>query len=238
MLRFELLLIVSTALHTSLLLYVHSSERAHLPLHVGEVSVSFDAAPGGIPQAGKPNVQPTPTPPKPVPEETPPEPPKPEANIDPTVERTDPDRLPVPLERHEPILQALANVPDTLPAVVAPRPQPTAPAPPQPAQVAGGPASSMRPQGAKTRAHLTSSHKPTYPREAHQRGIQGEVMVWLHVGSDGRIVKAHVHRSSGHSILDDAAVAFAQTLTLRPAREGGRAVESHELLPVYFRIVD
>ena len=62
-------------------------------------------------------------------------------------------------------------------------------------------------------------------------------MVWLHVGVDGRIVKAHVHRSSGHTILDDAAVAFAQSLTLRPC-EGGRAVESHELLPVYFRIVD
>ena len=118
---------------------------------MGEVSVSFEAAPGGIPQAGKPNVQPTTVPPQPVPEETPPEPPRPEAKLDPTVERTDPDRLPVPVERHEPILQVLDSVPDTLPAVAAPRPQPTAPVPPQPAQVAGGPASSNGPRGRNPR---------------------------------------------------------------------------------------
>jgi len=235
MFRLPLLIGISTALHASLLLYANSRERAQLPLHIGQVSVTLDAAPGGTPQQGKPAVQPTPIPPVPAPEPPEPLPPRPVAPLEPTVERTDLDPLPVAPQPE--VLHRLDALPEPLPVVV-PRPAPAAPAPVPAVQVAGAPAASVRPQGARTRAALTSHQKPTYPPEAHRRGLQGDVLVWLHVGSDGRIVRAQLHQSSGHALLDDAAVAFARTLTLRPAREGGRPVASHELLPVYFRLID
>jgi len=46
----------------------------------------------------------------------------------------------------------------------------------------------------------------TYPRAAKRAGIQGEVLLEVIIDANGRIKKAIVVKSSGHSILDAAAV--------------------------------
>lgn len=42
----------------------------------------------------------------------------------------------------------------------------------------------------------------TYPREAGERGIEGELLIEFHIGKDGRLSYIELRRSSGTSILD------------------------------------
>ena len=45
-----------------------------------------------------------------------------------------------------------------------------------------------------------------YPPEAVARGIEGETILILRYAADGRLLDARVARSSGHAILDQAAL--------------------------------
>lgn len=49
--------------------------------------------------------------------------------------------------------------------------------------------------------------RPAYPHEARIRGQEGTVEIHLTVGPDGRVGEAKVIRSSGHLLLDAAALA-------------------------------
>jgi len=72
-----------------------------------------------------------------------------------------------------------------------------------------------------------------YPPEAVAQGIQGEVVLLLDVGDGGRVVGASVAASSGHAMLDDAALRAARLMgSLSPAL-AGRTI----LLPVRFRLL-
>jgi protein TonB len=76
-----------------------------------------------------------------------------------------------------------------------------------------------------------------YPGEALRRGEQGTVGIDLLMGPDGRVRAVRLLRSSGHSELDQAAVARAyamQGLPIPPAMLRGR--EFHIDVPVTFRI--
>jgi protein TonB len=69
-----------------------------------------------------------------------------------------------------------------------------------------------------------------YPREAIARGLQGDVVVLLTISSSGTVIAASVATSSGHAILDDAAMAAVWRISSLPA--GQRQI----LLPVQFRL--
>jgi len=72
-----------------------------------------------------------------------------------------------------------------------------------------------------------------YPPEAIKQGLQGETVVLLDVGEGGRIVSALVASSSGHGVLDQAALrAVRQVGSLSPTL-AGRSI----LLPVRFRLL-
>jgi protein TonB len=55
-----------------------------------------------------------------------------------------------------------------------------------------------------------------YPREAIERGLQGEALVLLFLDAAGNAVAARIESSSGHALLDDAAVRAARTLRALP----------------------
>ena len=75
--------------------------------------------------------------------------------------------------------------------------------------------------------------KLLYPPEAIKQGLQGEAVVLLDIGEGGRIVSALVASSSGHPVLDQAALrAVRQVGSLSPTL-GGRSI----LLPVRFRLL-
>jgi protein TonB len=70
-----------------------------------------------------------------------------------------------------------------------------------------------------------------YPREAIERGLEGEAQVLLFLDQAGNAVAARIESSSGHALLDDAAVRAARTLHALPASAPREA-----LLPVRFRL--
>jgi len=75
--------------------------------------------------------------------------------------------------------------------------------------------------------------KLLYPPEAIKQGLQGEAVLVLDVGEGGRIVMASIASSSGHAVLDQAALrAVRHVGQLSPAL-AGRAI----LLPVRFRLL-
>lgn len=49
-----------------------------------------------------------------------------------------------------------------------------------------------------------------YPEEAKRRGLRGSVMLSVEINQDGTLGTVNVTRSSGHSLLDDAAVRIVQ----------------------------
>ena len=83
---------------------------------------------------------------------------------------------------------------------------------------------------------LEESTVPDYPRLARMRGWEGVVQIRLVVGVDGSVVEARVEQSSGHRVLDDAALVAVRGWRFRPGRAGGRAVEREVLHHVRFVI--
>jgi periplasmic protein TonB len=69
-----------------------------------------------------------------------------------------------------------------------------------------------------------------YPREAIARGLEGRVVLLLTLDGSGRLVGIEVASSSGHALLDDAALKAATRIGRLAA--GQRQV----LLPVEFRL--
>lgn len=70
-----------------------------------------------------------------------------------------------------------------------------------------------------------------YPAEAVARGLEGEVRLLLALGEDGSIADVQVASSSGHAILDNAAIKAAYAM----GRLTGVAAREM-ILPVIFRL--
>jgi protein TonB len=101
------------------------------------------------------------------------------------------------------------------------------------------PAGDPAPVGLTQGAQIAYDHAPPppYPRLAHRRGWEGDVLLRVHVGSDGRPRKVDVERSSGRRELDrGAAEHVLAKWRFQPALQGGRAVEAWALVPISFRI--
>lgn len=69
-----------------------------------------------------------------------------------------------------------------------------------------------------------------YPREAIERGIEGDVIVLLTLTPNGGVAAAAVATSSGHPILDAAALVAVRGINGLPA------AQRQVLLPVRFRL--
>lgn len=94
------------------------------------------------------------------------------------------------------------------------------------------PAPKPKPLRGKALATATAalSQELFYPREAIERGLEGRVILLLHLDPAGRVQAAEVASSSGHALLDAAAVQAAG----RIKAIGGNARQV--LLPVDFRL--
>ncbi|MFV2068812.1 MAG: energy transducer TonB [Pirellulales bacterium] len=88
----------------------------------------------------------------------------------------------------------------------------------------------------RTSADLAGNRPPPYPAAAYRARIEGSLLLRLTISAAGEVKRVELVRSSGHSILDVAAVRAIRTWHASPARAGGRAVSSVELLPVRFRL--
>ncbi|MFN3450399.1 MAG: TonB family protein, partial [Roseococcus sp.] len=77
---------------------------------------------------------------------------------------------------------------------------------------------------------------PEYPPRALDLGLSGTVLVRALVSPEGETQETRIWRSSGHALLDAAAVAAVRRWAFEPARSGGRPVPAWVEVPVHFRL--
>ncbi len=82
------------------------------------------------------------------------------------------------------------------------------------------------------------NNRLTYPLAARRAGAQGRVVLNVEVLADGVSGQLQVHQSSGHAILDRAALTSVKTWRFVPARRGGRNVTEWFKIPILFSLKD
>jgi protein TonB len=80
------------------------------------------------------------------------------------------------------------------------------------------------------------SVKPVYPPAALSAGLEGVVMLYVRVNERGEVVEADVFRSSGHAMLDEAALEAIYRWRFT-APDGKSGVAAEFIKPMPFRIV-
>jgi periplasmic protein TonB len=186
-----------------------------------------------------------PAPPKPQPAQ--PAPPPPAA----TRPAPPPPELAVPTPAEKPMPP---------PAPAKPRPRPTAPrelyrppptAAPAPTARASASASPVPPGEQKAvgpRAlpfvparpigYAAGNQPPEYPAAAQQRGFAGRVLLRVDVSVAGTPLDVKVVSSSGHDILDEAALRAVRAWRFVPATRGGTPVAGVVNVPVEFKLAN
>lgn len=92
------------------------------------------------------------------------------------------------------------------------------------------------PTAARTRARPdpVASPKPIYPAKAEKKGIGGRVLLRVQVNHEGVVTSVVVSESSGHAMLDDAAVAAVKKWRFIPAEENGQKIATTAMVPIRF----
>lgn len=82
---------------------------------------------------------------------------------------------------------------------------------------------------------IQSKPQPVYTAEARQARVEGEVLVQVLFGADGRVKVQRVLRGLGHG-LDEAAARAAEGIRFIPAQRNGQAVDSSATLHIVFQL--
>jgi len=189
--------------------FVHS----HVPAHVVRSSIEVEAVR-----------------PKPPPVVHVAEPPKPVEPVKPVVQQKPVARPLIAKAAHLGVTGG--SVPEGDAPNVEATPEPTATAeivaPPPVATVQVAPAPPPPPPPpvieAREGVHARSNPQPAYPHVAQREGWEGTVLLRIFVLPDGHAGSVVVQKSSGHGVLDDAAVEAAKAGLYEPATQGGRPV--------------
>jgi protein TonB len=83
---------------------------------------------------------------------------------------------------------------------------------------------------------IAGNAKPYYPLAARQRHLEGRVVLRVEVSAAGEPTSVTVAHSSGHEVLDQAALGVVRHWRFNPATRGGEPVPSSADVPVQFRI--
>lgn len=131
------------------------------------------------------------------------------------------------------------------PPVEAPPPPPPLTLPEQPKPAPAKPPPEKRPppekpaKTPKTWTQAVNQHLKKlndagqfYPEEARRQGIEGEALVLIIIDESGHIVGSRIEESSGHAILDQAALRNVRLLRSELPPDAPREA----LLPVRFRL--
>lgn len=141
-----------------------------------------------------------------------------------------------------------APAPATLGTPTDTSPAPDAPAPAKPDRAAGTAALSGQTEPARAAAYTGSQIMATleeafsihfyYPMLARRKGWEGDVTLALRVEIDGRLTGIHVVNSSGHRVLDNAAIDSLSRAHALPLPGGALDGGLDMLLPVRYRLLD
>ena len=78
--------------------------------------------------------------------------------------------------------------------------------------------------------------RPGYPAVAIRRGYEGSVLLNVHVLPNGKPKEVTIFKSSGHKVLDKAALSAVKRWKFVPAQRGFKAVSSWVKVPIEFRL--
>jgi periplasmic protein TonB len=79
---------------------------------------------------------------------------------------------------------------------------------------------------------------PEYPPAARRRGCEGTVMVEVFVDREGKVQDLRLAQSSGHAMLDRAAIRAVKGWMFEPAKQGEEKVGMWVKVPLTFRLKD
>lgn len=82
----------------------------------------------------------------------------------------------------------------------------------------------------------SSNPKPVYPQLARRRGQEGLVQLLANVDEKGTLVHLTVAKSSGFTLLDEAALAAVRKWRFKPGEIGGKASPGTLVVPIEFRL--
>jgi protein TonB len=88
----------------------------------------------------------------------------------------------------------------------------------------------------ETPPDLSQNAPPPYPTNAILRRWEGTVLLRIWLDETGCVTKVEVAGSSGHRVLDTAAVTAVRGWKAIPASRGGKSVATTEFLPVDFNL--
>jgi protein TonB len=77
---------------------------------------------------------------------------------------------------------------------------------------------------------------PHYPPSAQEEGWEGRVVLRVHVDANGRPISVELHQSSGHDVLDKAALAATRQWTFVPAKRGATPIDGWVDVPLEFHL--
>ncbi len=77
---------------------------------------------------------------------------------------------------------------------------------------------------------------PIYPSLARREKQQGLVLLRVEVSEEGVALRVEVEQSSGHRLLDAAALKAVHAWRFEPARAAGRPVKAHAQVPIHFKL--
>ncbi len=81
---------------------------------------------------------------------------------------------------------------------------------------------------------LKASAKLIYPEAARKMGIEGQVVLLIHIGKDGKVNETKIVKSIPE--LDDAAIATVKKVKFKPAEYKGKPVSVWVRFPVNFKL--
>ncbi len=87
---------------------------------------------------------------------------------------------------------------------------------------------------ARTKVRMGDNPRPEYPRPAREAGWEGTVVLRVEVLPNGEAGSVTLHKTSGHVILDTAALSAVQGWRFVPAMDGNFPLRSVVHLPVRF----
>lgn len=105
----------------------------------------------------------------------------------------------------------------------------------QPETAAGDAAVALKSYASEARDWLEQHQQ--YPRRARLLGIQGTVVLKLVVDPAGHVLSYKVAESSGHRVLDQAALAMVESASPLPAPHSVHKPRLELLVPVTFRLL-
>jgi len=172
----------------------------------------------------------------------PPLPPEPELEPLPLpVEETDPDFQTQPPPRIDRCYARLEDFdpppPEPVPAR-APQPEPQPARPQRPQRASAAPSASPPVEASYVEPSLVPGRcpPPVYPSSARRRGLEGVVVLWVRVSAAGELLDLGIEQSSGHPILDEAALRAVRKWQFQPATRGEEAVEGRLRFRVRFEL--